>query len=147
MFDKMAPKIRMKTTTFEVHQKVGYKKNLDLLTELLSQPDEILQTKIHLLVDFFWDSSSNMIMLNSSIYITWSILILLMLIGIIHNWDIDSLFTFNCFYAGVLVIREFIQFNLGFFRYLYKQEIRNTNNLSSSENIQYYFVFPIWYIT
>lgn len=123
---------------------------------LLNQPDEILQTKICLLVDFFWNMSWLIIIIDSVVYITWSVLLLLILIADIHKLNKQTLIYFNLIYAIILMIRELFQFDPRFYRYFYLDEIsdansknknkKSTKTLNKKEKIYHFIMFPFWYL-
>lgn len=110
MFDEHGPKVSMKTLTCKVYMSEGNKHNLSLLEDLKNSPDEILETEIHHLIDFYWEKSYLRIVFNSLIYIVWAILLLVNLFMSVNcnAHQHATVINISIVYASLLIFREFI---------------------------------------
>jgi hypothetical protein len=122
MFDEHGDNVNMKTVSFKVFINEGYRENLTLLEDMKNSSDDILDTDIHLLIDFYWSKSYFYVVLNSLLYIIWSILLLLnlfMFTTINNNHHV--LIGCTIAYSIILLLREIVQFHVLLYRNFYKE--------------------------
>lgn len=145
MFDEHGANVNMKTVSFKVFINEGYRENLTLLEDMKNTSDDILDTEIHLLVDYYWSKSYFKVVLNSLLYIFWSILLLLNLFMFnTMNNSHHVLIKCTIAYSIILLLREIVHFHVILYRNFYK-EIGNTLHIIVTK-WKIRLTYPFWYL-